>query len=299
MIATLLFVLFCTVTRAVPYMRPAAIQQLSRRTLPLNHHVIKARPQIFSHKGASQEEQITYTGNWAGAILTTPPTNETYVSASGQITLPIPTRPSFPPGKTVYSASAWVGIDGDTDLNLILQGGVTISLEPNGTVVYQAWAEWWPGPIHYFTNFSGSAGDVVSVEVTGITNSTGTVKLANMNTGQSMSHNLSAPSADTVLVGQNAEWIVEDWLQDGLEVPLVDFGTVNFTKCVGKTATQSVGLEKALAINIANAGNLYTDVEILSDSALSVEYLQPEESPLPKEASELVSNGPPTPAGSE
>lgn len=42
-----------------------------------------------------------------------------------------------------YAASAWVGIDGDTASNSILQTGVDFYVE-GSSVGYDAWYEWYP-----------------------------------------------------------------------------------------------------------------------------------------------------------
>lgn len=42
-----------------------------------------------------------------------------------------------------YAASAWVGIDGDTAQNSILQTGVDFYVE-GSSVSYDAWYEWYP-----------------------------------------------------------------------------------------------------------------------------------------------------------
>lgn len=42
-----------------------------------------------------------------------------------------------------YAASAWVGIDGDTADNSILQTGVDFYAE-GGEVGFDAWYEWYP-----------------------------------------------------------------------------------------------------------------------------------------------------------
>ena len=63
---------------------------------------------------------------------------------------------------TQYAASAWVGIDGDTAQNSILQTGVDFYVE-NGEASYDAWYEWYPDYAYTFSGISINAGDTITV----------------------------------------------------------------------------------------------------------------------------------------
>lgn len=76
-----------------------------------------------------------------------------------------------------------------------------------------------------------------------------------------------------MLGGQNAEWIVEDYQQNNALVPFADFGTVNFTACVAKSQTKSVGTSNATIINLKSGQTVHTDVIIPSDTQVNVQYL--------------------------
>ena len=291
---SLLLLIFTSISViAYPYEKVSA-RQITRRTLPLNNKISKplvnntASSLTPLKAEASTASNILYTGNWAGAILTSPPSNQIYNGATGGITLPKPSIPQQPTNQPLYSASAWVGLDGDTDTNLILQGGVTINIAANGTTFYQGWAEWWPGPISYFTDFMGEAGDTIVIEVGATSTSSGWVYMENASGTWSNNKTVQSPGTAYNLVGQNAEWIVEDWLLNGVGVPLVDFDTVNFTNCSASTnRNQQVGLNEATIINIADFGDLFTSTNALDDASMAISYIQQGAEPLPASAEQL------------
>lgn len=91
----------------------------------------------------NETSHVSYSTNWAGAVTTD--TDFTYVT--GTIVVPTPSAGDSSGVKAAlegYSASAWVGIDGDTCGTAILQTGVDFSYQGGG-VSFDAWYEWYPG----------------------------------------------------------------------------------------------------------------------------------------------------------
>lgn len=80
-----------------------------------------------------------YSQNWAGSILV----GNGYTAVTGTFTVPSPIPPTGGSSKTQYAASAWVGIDGDTWTNSILQTGLDFYAW-KGQVAFDAWYEWYP-----------------------------------------------------------------------------------------------------------------------------------------------------------
>lgn len=79
---------------------------------------------------------------------------------SGKFTVPSPSVPSGVDATDgEYSASAWVGIDGNTYSTAILQTGVDFTVSTSGEVTYDAWYEWYPDYAYDF-DLDISAGDV-------------------------------------------------------------------------------------------------------------------------------------------
>jgi hypothetical protein len=215
------------------------------------------------------ETNVQYSSNWAGAVITSPPSGQKFNAVSGKFNVPTPSAPSGSSGS--YSASAWVGIDGDTYSAAILQAGVDFTANSDGSTSYDAWYEWYPDYAYDFSGFSFAAGDEISVSITSSSSSKGKVVLENLTTGSSVSKSLSAPSSSSHLGGQNAEWIVEDFDEGGSEVAFADFGTVTFSSCTAKTASETLTASGATAIDIKQNGEVLTSVSI-SGSTVTVTY---------------------------
>lgn len=106
--------------------------------------VRKSQPRITDSEVAFNESShVSYSTNWAGAVQTS--TKFNYVT--GTIVVPTPAEGASGGAKASlegYSASAWVGIDGDTCSTAILQTGIDFSYK-SGSVSFDAWYEWYPG----------------------------------------------------------------------------------------------------------------------------------------------------------
>ncbi|TVY57597.1 Aspergillopepsin-2, partial [Lachnellula suecica] len=168
----------------------------------------------------SNISNVSYSTNWAGAVLTAPPAGSTFTSVSATFVVPTPSGSG--------AASAWVGIDGDTYQNSILQTGVDFTVT-GGRVTYDAWYEWYPDYAYDFTGITFRSGDTVSLSVTASSATAGTAVIENVTTGQTVSKAITSTSR---LGGQNAEWIVEDFEQNGGMVEFANFGTVTFANAV-------------------------------------------------------------------
>jgi len=264
-------VLFATSILAAPRGQGGLAQRRATRTRG------SAPPHIINEGEKIEGDNVTnvqYSSNWAGAVLTAPPAGQTFNAVSAQFTVPQPSAP----GTGSYSASIWVGIDGDTYQNSILQAGIDITATKSGsstTYSYDSWYEWFPAyAVDFSTSqFSFKAGDVISVSVTSSSSTRGTVVLDNLTTGKTVTQSVSAQSSSYALGGQNAEWIVEDYEQNGQQVPFADFGTVVFSDAVAKTSSESVGVTGAQILEIkSRSGTVLTDVTIPSSSSVQLVY---------------------------
>ncbi|KAL9617815.1 MAG: hypothetical protein Q9160_007420 [Pyrenula sp. 1 TL-2023] len=221
--------------------------------------------------GVTNETHVEYSGNWAGAVIENPPSGQTWNKVSAQITVPTPSAPSSASG--TYAASAWVGIDGDTCQNAILQGGVDFYAVRSGSgtrVSYDAWYEWFPDFAHDFTGISISAGNVIQMSVQATSLTAGSVTLENLSTGQTVTKSLTSSAS---LCGTNAEWIVEDFQSGNSQVPFANFGTVTFSNAVAGTSSSSQGTSGATILDIRQGSTVYTDVSIPSSNQVSVRYV--------------------------
>ncbi|KAK8166678.1 peptidase A4 family-domain-containing protein [Phyllosticta citrichinensis] len=211
---------------------------------------------------APTKTEVEYSSNWAGAVIEEPPSG-TFTAVSGKFTVPTPGVPSGSSGAGEYAASAWVGIDGDTYGNAILQTGVDFYATSSGSYSFDAWYEWYPDYAYNFNGIDISAGDVITVTVESSSSSAGTAVVENETTGQRVSKSLTAPESSATLGGQNAEWIVEDFESNGSLVAFADFGSVTFTDATAETSSGgSYGPSDGSIIDIEQGSTVLTSVSV-------------------------------------
>lgn len=225
------------------------------------------KPESHEVLNLNETAHEEYSSNWAGAVLI----GSGYSAVTGQFTVPTPKVPSGSSSSGTYSASAWVGIDGDTWGNAILQTGVDFTIT-NGKVSYDAWYEWYPDYAYDFTSIPISAGDVIKVTVTAASKSSGTAVIENVTTGKTVSHTFSSGSTQGSLGEVNAEWIVEDFESGGSLVEFANFGTVTFTGAQATDNGSKVGPSGATLIDIQQNGKVLTSSSVTSNS-VKVSYV--------------------------
>lgn len=218
---------------------------------------------LQASEAAGNTSHVEFSSNWSGGVLTSPPAGQTFTTVTGTFKIPTPSGTG--------AASAWVGIDGDTAQNSILQSGVDFTVS-GGRVSYQAWFEWFPNFAIDFNNFPISSGQTITVTVHSTSTTTGTVVMTNVSTGKSITQAVSAPSSSAALAGQNAEWIVEDFEEGGSLVTLTNFGSVTFTGASASTSSQSLGVTGATLIDMQQNSKTLTSVTVNSASSLTVTH---------------------------
>jgi len=114
-----------------------------------------------------------------------------------------------------------------------------------------------------------TSGSVVTVTATKTGTNSGVTTLTSG--GTTVSHTFTGESSP--LPGTSAEWIVEDFLSGGSEVPFADFGTVTFTgaTAVVNGATVTAGGDSAVNIYLEESGKVLTSTTI-SGSTVTVTY---------------------------
>jgi len=240
-------------------------QRIARRALARQGKPrLPAESELEAGKNATE---VSYSSNWSGAVITSPPSGQTFDGVSAEFVVPTPSVPSGSSSSGTYAASAWVGIDGDTYQTAILQTGIDFVVT-NGKVSYDAWYEWYPDYAYDFS-LTVSAGDTIAISVASTSTKAGTAVIENVTTGKSVSKSLTSSYA---LGGQNAEWIVEDFEENGSLIKFADFGTVEFTDCVAKTSSSSEGPSSATVIDIEQSSKVLTTVTIGS-STVTVVYV--------------------------
>ncbi|KAI0824360.1 acid proteinase [Trametes gibbosa] len=259
-------VLLATAAFAIPTSRERLAQRVARRSAGahLSHPKIPSTTsQVTEIDSFSNVTHPQFSTNWAGAVLVA--NTATYQSVTGTFTIPTPREPSG--GSGTHSASAWVGIDGDTCGSAILQTGIDFTIS-GGRASFDAWYEWFPDFAHDFSGISLSAGNSITVTVTATSRTGGTATIVNHSTGQQVSHSFSGQPA---LCQENAEWIVEDFEEGGGLVPLANFGTVTFTGASVGTSSGTLSPSGATIIDMRQNGQQLTTVST-SGSSVTVSY---------------------------
>ncbi|KAJ5096444.1 hypothetical protein NUU61_005800 [Penicillium alfredii] len=241
---------------------------LSRQSLPADKLQKAGEENGVLLKEGSDSPSVQYSKNWAGVVREHPPPSGTYTAVSATFTVPEPTATDD--SGDLQAASAWVGIDGDTYTQAILQTGIDCYVQ-NGTKAYDAWYEWYPETAENFV-LELSAGDVIVAKVESSSPDKGVAIIENKSSGKTATKTLSAPSTNATLGGQNVEWIVEDFNAGDSMVPLVNFGKVTFTGAEAKSEDSEFGVNNAQTLDIQQDGEVKADVKIISDSEFSVTY---------------------------
>jgi len=222
------------------------------------------RSNVFIGSSDINGTAAVQSSNWAGAAIATSGVTE----VKGTFTVPKPSVPSGGSSSSDYCGAAWVGIDGYSNSDLI-QTGVLWCVE-SGSYEYEAWYEYLPASLVAYSGISVTAGSVVTVTATKTGTNSGTTTLESG--GKTVSHTFSGESSP--LPGASAEWIVEDFLSNGGEVPFADFGSVTFTgaSAVVNGATVTPGGDGAQNIYLEESGTVYTSTTI-SGGTVTVDYV--------------------------
>jgi len=267
-----LSVLLATSVIAAPRNQGGLAKRVAARAARRGNPLIPGKSASIEAPAGSNASHVEFSSNWSGAILTAPPSGQKFTSVTGEFNVPTPSRPSGSTSGT-FAGSAWVGIDGDTAQNSILQSGIDFTISGKSTVSFDAWFEWFPLDSEDFSGPSMSPGDTIKVTVTATSSTKGTVTLENLTTGKSVSTTVSAPDSGAALAQQNAEWIVEDFEEGSSLVNFADFTPITFTNAAASTGSETVTLSGATIIEIeSSSGEILTDVSIPSSSSVVVTH---------------------------
>ncbi|KAI0057344.1 hypothetical protein BV25DRAFT_1831170 [Artomyces pyxidatus] len=259
--ALLVSALFVTAAFAAPSRDARMANRLARRRAGAH----QSRPLQRTERHGSNVTEVEYSSNWAGVVWDSEPSG-TFKSVTGTFTVPTPKAPSGGSGE--YSASAWVGIDGDTCDSAILQTGIDFTIS-GGRTSFDAWYEWYPDYAYDFSGISISSGNTIKLTVTASSTKAGTAVIENVSTGKTVTKSITSSSA---LCQENAEWIVEDYEEGSSLVPFANFGAVTFTDASATTSSGSLGPSGATVIDIKQNNKVLTSVST-SGSGVTVSYV--------------------------
>nr|GAT52909.1 predicted protein [Mycena chlorophos] len=258
--------LACTVSAAPRSSRASSLEDrlLSRQSGPRR----PGNSEVSAHKSANHGSAVEYSSNWAGAVFESPA--NTYRSVTGTFVVPTPKVPAGSPTNGTYSGSIWVGIDGDTCSSAILQTGIDFTIT-NGRASYDAWYEYYPAYAYDFLGISIAAGNTIKLTATALSTTSGTVTIQNLSNKQTMTRPLVSTAK---LCLQNVEWIVEDYQENGSQVPFASFSpAVTFTNAVATLKSgKTVGPSGSVLIEMVQNNQVVTSVST-GASSVTVAHL--------------------------
>lgn len=170
--------LFAALTTAAPFTNQTSVCNNLRTLSPLRttrHRTTD--PQRVNSTGLDDRiefgatNQVQYSSNWAGAVQI----GEGITEVSGQVTFPRVTSPAGAVSGESYGGSVWVGIDGDTCPQSILQTGIDWVVQGN-TATYAAWYEWLPDASYDF-DIVVNPGDQIVMKVVADNTTSGTASV--------------------------------------------------------------------------------------------------------------------------
>ena len=190
------------------------------------------------------------SSNWSGYVVT-PPSGQQFTNVSGSFV-----QPAFTSTGTNSGASIWVGING-WEGSTVEQIGTSWNASNN---TYVPWVEFYGdsngsanGTYYYeydLNNFAGNSfniqpGDTIQAQVVYVSSTSTTSTFAfqfsdtSSTSGQTTSWQGDLTTQYVVPARSCAEWIAEAPGLNGVEVPLADFGAVQFTDCDATSAGSS------------------------------------------------------------
>ena len=123
--------------------RPSSAERHKQRVARRASGVRKTIPPQYVSSNTESEGpnnvNADQSTNWSGIVIKEVPDGSAWTSVEGTFTVPTPQSTDGSGG--FQSASAWVGIDGDTCGTAILQTGIDFNVQDGG-VSYDAWYEW-------------------------------------------------------------------------------------------------------------------------------------------------------------
>jgi hypothetical protein len=206
--------MFQTPTARVRKSRRIPLVLLSSAALAVGAAAVPAAGSVNSADHViSRQHNASYSTNWSGYAET----GSGYTSATASWTVPSVSATS----SSTYS-SAWVGIDGDGNSDLIQTG--TESDYVNGRSEYSAWWEILPDYSVTISGLTVKAGDSVTASVAKSSGTSWVISLKDNTTGKSWSSTKTYSGP-----GQSAEFVQEAPTVSGSQSAVAHFSTFSFS----------------------------------------------------------------------
>ena len=198
--------------------------------------------------------------NWSGAYVNRP-IAEPLMTVTGEWRVPGVNPPPSAWNGTGYDdgtywCSVWVGIDGTQGTSDVMQAGTDSQCVVSGGKVtsrmFFAWTEWFSlDPV--IVGIPIEVGDLISCTVCAPLGTThGTAMFNNLTSGATANFGIDPPEKIS-LVGNVAEWIVEDPGKPA--VPFPDYGSIFFSDCIAGSKNIQLDLGSAREIDLVDASN--------------------------------------------
>ena len=191
-------------------------------------------------QGAASGVARSTSRNWSGYVAT----GGTYTSVTGTWIV------AKPDPKTPGIDATWVGIGG-ADTTDLIQAGTEATVNPDGTVSYDAWTETLPQSTRTVT-LTVNGGDTITVTLTEKSPGSWLIELKNVTTNKSYTTTLGYNSSKS-----SAEWIQEAPSLGRAIAPLDSFGSVKFSAAgtVVDGKKQTVKSADAKPVTMTNGSN--------------------------------------------
>lgn len=258
--------------RVIPSIRRGRVRHLSVRDHISDADVARFRDQVaspYSRLTVKDIDKIDWrrfipetSTNWSGAYVKRP-SAEPLVSVTGEWTVPGVSPPwsawngsGYNDG--TYLCGAWVGIDGTQGTNDVMQAGTASQCVVSGgkmtSTTFFAWTEWFSLGSIVVANYPVSVGDLVSCTVCApFGNAHGSALFNNLTTGATTTIGIDPPAGVT-LVGNVAEWIVEDpSVNSTTQYPFPNYGATYFYDCTAGSKNIELDLGSGIMIDMVDA----------------------------------------------
>src|SRR5271154_428343 len=240
-----------------------------------------------SPQGVHQLNTVT-SGFWSGALITAPPTGQTFYTISASWTIPMAGIPPASAYKTgvvpdgVYASIQWVGMDGRVAaLDPGLSAGTISFCQVQGgqvapdTQYAQAWYQW--GGDETYAGIDVSPGALVTITVCGAAgNKQGLITLLNATENTtSGALTVSAPP-NVVVVGDSVAWSLG--FVSGDSASLANYGATFFYDCLAASRNpdgsnvQEHNLTSADILNLVNPPAKSTAVQVAPEILMLYAY---------------------------
>ncbi len=191
-------------------------------------------------QGAASGVVRSTSRNWSGYVAT----GGTYTSVTGTWVI------AKPDPKTPGIDATWVGIGG-ADTTDLIQAGTEATVNPDGTVTYDAWTETLPQSTRTIT-LTVNGGDIVTVTLTERSAGSWLIEMKNVTTNKTY----------TTTLGYNSSKSSAEWIQEAPSVgrgiaPLDSFGSVKFSAAstIVEGKRQTLKGAGASAVTMTNGSN--------------------------------------------